>query len=142
MQLFITEYTKKDNTIVIANSDLLSQLRKVLRANIGDTLWIQSSENEAKKTRYEVRITAWDNKIVECTFVSEQTHETPSRKTNMIIAMPNKWDKAELIAQKLSECAIDEIIFRPSERSIIRERNPKKAERLHKIIKEAVEQSR
>ena len=60
----------------------------------------------------------------------------------MIIAMPNKWDKAELIVQKLAECGLSQIVFWPSERSIIRERNPKKSERLDKIIKEAVEQSR
>ena len=60
----------------------------------------------------------------------------------MIVAMPNKWDKAELIVQKMSEIGIDKIIFWPSERSIIKERNSKKEERLQKIIKEAVEQSR
>ena len=60
----------------------------------------------------------------------------------MIVSMPNKWEKAELIVQKLSEIGIDKIIFWPSERSIIKERNGKKEERLQKIIKEAVEQSR
>lgn len=56
--------------------------------------------------------------------------------------MPNKWEKAELIIQKLSEIGIDKIIFWPSERSVIKERNSKKEERLQKIIREAVEQSR
>ena len=65
MQLFVIEYTKKDKNIVIADIELLSQLRKVLRANIGDTIWIQSPENEQTKTRYEVRIDRWDNKQVE-----------------------------------------------------------------------------
>jgi len=37
---------------------------------------------------------------------------------------------------------LDQIIFWPSERSVIKERNSKKEERLAKIIKEAVEQSR
>lgn len=60
----------------------------------------------------------------------------------MIIAMPNKRDKIELIVQKLSECGLDQIIFWPSERSIIRDRNHKKEQRLHKITKEATEQSR
>ena len=60
----------------------------------------------------------------------------------MISAMPNKRDKIELIVQKLTECGLDQIVFWPSERSIIREWNPKKEERLHKIIKEALEQSR
>jgi RsmE family RNA methyltransferase len=65
-----------------------------------------------------------------------------NEQRNMIVAMPNKWDKVELIIQKLTECSLDQIVFWPSERSIIRERNPKKEERLQKIIKEAVEQSR
>lgn len=65
MQLFVTNYTKKDKHITVADTDLLLQLRKVLRANIGDTLWIQSPEYESKKIRYEVRIDRWDNKIVE-----------------------------------------------------------------------------
>jgi len=40
MQLFVTEYKKKDATIVITDSDLLSQLKKVLRASIGDIIRI------------------------------------------------------------------------------------------------------
>ena len=56
--------------------------------------------------------------------------------------MPNKREKAELIAQKLTEIGVKNIYFRVSEHSIIRQRNEKKAERLHKISHEAVEQSR
>ena len=142
MQLFVTEYKKKEKTIVITDSDLLLQLRKVLRASIGDSIRIQSPENESKKIRYEVRIDGRDNKMVEWTIVSEQIQNTANEKRSMIIAMPNKWDKIELIVQKLTECSLDQIIFWPSERSVIREWNPKKEERLQKIIKEAVEQSR
>ncbi|MFA7298437.1 MAG: RsmE family RNA methyltransferase [Candidatus Absconditabacterales bacterium] len=142
MQLFVTEYIKKENIIVINDIDLLSQLRKVLRASIGDIIWIQNSQNENKKTRYEIRIEVWDNKILEGTIVSEQIHNITNQKRSMIIAMPNKRDKAELIVQKLTECGLDQIIFWPSERSILKEWNPNKEGRLQKIIKEAVEQSR
>jgi len=65
MQLFVTDYQKQLTTVTISNPDLLSQVRKVLRANIGDSIWIQSPENEHTKTRYEVRIDRWDNKQVE-----------------------------------------------------------------------------
>ena len=68
-------------------------------------------------------------------------HESINEKKSMIIAMPNKRDKVELMVQKLTECGLDQIIFWPSERSVLRERNSKKEERLNKIIKEAVEQS-
>lgn len=142
MQLFVTEYKKNNKSIVISDTELLLQLRKVLRASIGDIIRIQSPENEDKKTRYELRIEVWDNKMVEGTIVSEQMHDVSESKKSMIIAMPNKWDKIELIVQKLTECGVDQILFWPSERSVIKDRNPKKEERLHKIIKEAVEQSR
>jgi RsmE family RNA methyltransferase len=64
-------------------------------------------------------------------------------KISMLIAMPNKREKAELIVQKLSEIGIDQLRFRAAERSVLkRESFLKKAERLRKIAKEAVEQSR
>lgn len=75
MQLFVTEYKKKDTYITLTDSDLLSQLRKVLRARIGDIIWIQNTENEIKKTRYEIRITRWDNKTIDGTIISEQIHQ-------------------------------------------------------------------
>ena len=65
MQLFITKYTKKNTSIIVTDIDLLSQLRKVLRTSIGDVVWIQNPENEDKKTRYEIRIDIWDNKMFE-----------------------------------------------------------------------------
>ena len=142
MQLFVTEYTKKENIIIIANIELLSQVRKVLRASIGDRIRIQSPHLENHKTRYEVRIEVWDNKTLEGTIVSQQDYVISDEKRSMIISMPNKWDKIELIVQKLTECGLGQIIFWPSERSVIKEWNTKKEERLHKIIKEAVEQSR
>ncbi|HCB51694.1 TPA: hypothetical protein DEP21_03930 [Patescibacteria group bacterium] len=59
-----------------------------------------------------------------------------------MVAMSNKWDKIELITQKLTEIGIAKILFRPGERSVIKERNKNKAIRLQKIVKEATEQSR
>lgn len=142
MQLFITEYSKKNDTIIVNDTELLAQLRKVLRARIGDHIWIQSPGDEETKTRYEITITLWDNKMFEGTIVHEQQYTLSNGEKTMLVAMPNKRDKVELIVQKLTECGLDQIIFWPSERSIIRVWNQKKEERLQKIIKEAVEQSR
>lgn len=64
MQLFLTEYEKKDDTVTVENADLLSQLRKVLRASIGDIIRIQSPTNEKTKTRYELRIEFRDDKTL------------------------------------------------------------------------------
>ena len=60
----------------------------------------------------------------------------------MLIAMPNKREKAELIVQKLTEIGVQNIYFWSSERSVIRQWNEKKSERLDKISHEALEQSR
>ena len=71
-----------------------------------------------------------------------QTKDVSNKNIWIVVAMPNKWSKAELIVQKLSEIWVDEIYFRPSERSVLKDWNNKKWERLQKISQEAVEQSR
>ncbi len=62
--------------------------------------------------------------------------------TTLFIAMPNKREKAELMVQKLTEIGIKKILFRPAERSVIKSWNDNKYQRLLRIAKEAVEQSR
>ena len=65
MQLFITEYTKKNDILIINNVEILSQVRKVLRAKIGDIIRVQNILNKENKTRYELRIERWDDKHIE-----------------------------------------------------------------------------
>jgi RsmE family RNA methyltransferase len=101
--------------------ELLSQLRKVLRANIGDTIFVQPKDGEI--TRYEVKITNRTDKDLEGEIISEHFLESGELSTaTLLIAMPNKREKAELIVQKLSEIGINEILFRPAERSVIKQR--------------------
>lgn len=126
---------------MITNPEILSQVRKVLRAKIGDSIRVQDPTNKVQKIRYEVQMQSRNDKDILWKILSEHIHELTPKQTRMIVAMPNKWEKAELIAQKLSEIGISEIIFWPSERSVIKTWSDKKEERLQKIIKEAVEQS-
>lgn len=142
MQLFVTDYTKHTDTIEICNLDVLSQLRKVLRAKIGDIFWVQSPVPSDSCIRYEVQLQQRNDKMMQCTILSEQSHTAQTLVSTMLVAMPNKWEKVELIVQKLSEIGISQIVFWPSERSVLRQRNDTKAQRMHKIIKEAIEQSR
>lgn len=60
----------------------------------------------------------------------------------MLIALPNKQEKLELIVQKLSEIGVDEIFLWASERSVLKSLNPNKFQRLQKIMLEATEQAR
>lgn len=145
MQLFHIDsnniHIKWNNIEIFSVPGLISQLRKVLRIKKWDKICIQYSENN-KTSRYELSVRDWTDKDLTGEIISNQDFPFPKRNVSMLIAMPNKREKAELITQKLTEIWVQNIYFRASEHSIIRQRNEKKAERLIKISHEAVEQSR
>jgi RsmE family RNA methyltransferase len=140
MQLFISDFEKKSDTIIISDLEIIPQIRKVLRMKIWDVFFIQNPNPPI--VRYYVEISDRNDKWISWKIQDEKIYDTSEAKKTMIIAMPNKREKAELIAQKLTEIWIENIVFRPTERSVIKDRNEKKAERIFKISKEAVEQSR
>ncbi len=145
MQLFHVDSNKVrikwNNLELFSVSELLSQLRKVLRIKKWDKIWIQFSDSKWT-TRYELSIQDWTDKDLSGEIISSQIFSFPEKNISMLIAMPNKREKAELIVQKLTEIWIQNINFRVSEHSVIRQWNEKKAERLDKISREATEQSR
>lgn len=136
MQLFITNFKINWDTIDIENSEILDQIRKVLRMKIWDSIFVQN-----ENIRYEVEITDRNDKSFSGKIKNKIKFNWNKDQNWIAIAMSNKRDKIELLVQKISEVWIKNIYFRPSERSIIRERNNKKDERLKKIAKEAIEQS-
>lgn len=137
MQLFITDFEKKWEIIKITNTEIISQIRKVLRMKAWDIFFVQK-ENK----RYKLQISDRDDKNIFWNIIGTTEYSEPIDNICIAVAMSNKREKMETIVQKLSEIWIKHIYFRSSERSIIRERNDKKLERLYKIAKEAVEQSR
>lgn len=143
MQLFLLDHIDlKWNDIIIDHPEIWQQAKKVLRLWSGDKIFVQRQAENQQSVRYEVEVTALKDFKLFGTVVATTQSNANDKQIMMIIAMPNKREKAELIAQKLTEIGVNEIIFRPSERSIIREWNEKKAIRLEKIMKEALEQSR
>ena len=145
MQLFHIDsdkiHIKWNNLEVFPVPELISQLRKVLRIQKWDKICVQYSEKD-KTTRFELSILDWTGKNLEAEIISSNDFELDENNVSMLIAMPNKREKAELIVQKLTEIWVQNIYFWVSEHSIIRQWNEKKAERLDKISREAVEQSR
>ena len=145
MQLFHIDSDKVrikwDNIEIFSVPGLVSQLRKVLRIKRWDKICIQYSDNKWT-VRHKLSIKDWTDKNLTAEIISSQTFSFSERNVSMFIAMSNKREKAELIVQKLTEIWVQNIYFRVSEHSIIRQRNEKKAERLEKISHEAVEQSR
>ena len=72
----------------------------------------------------------------------EEQFEASDRRTYLAVALPNKFEKMELIVQKCTEIGISDLIFFPSKHSVLKEISPAKMQRLEKISLEAVEQSR
>ena len=144
MQLFHIDadkvHVKWNNIELFSVQDLLSQLRKVLRIKKWDKICIQFYDDKWT-TRYVLLIQNWTDKDLTGEIISSQTFSFPEKNVSMLIAMPNKREKAELIVQKLTEIWVHNIYFWVSEHSIIRQWNEKKADRLDKISREAVEQS-
>jgi len=145
MQLFHIDadkvHVKWNNIELFSVPELLSQLHKVLRIKKWDKICVQYSSKEWT-TRYELSIQDWTDKDLTGEIISNQIFSFSEKNVSMLIAMPNKREKAELIVQKLTEIWVQNIYFWVSEHSIIRQRNNKKSERLKKISHEAVEQSR
>jgi 16S rRNA (uracil1498-N3)-methyltransferase len=105
--------------------------------NIGDIFFVQNSSSE----RYKVRIDDRDKNSMRAVIMQEIDNPGKKSPISLAVAMPNKRDKAELIAQKLTEIGIHSLVFWSAERSVIKKPNPKKMERIYKIVKEATEQS-
>ncbi len=140
MQLFHEGHTTQNNILTISNPDTVAQCRKVLRLKAGDLIHVQSTKANTT-IRHLVKISSLGETLTG-EIIETKSQTRSNNYTQIIVAMPNKQDKLELIAQKLTEIGVDEIIFRPAERSIVKEWNKNKEQRLLSIIKEALEQSR
>lgn len=106
---------------------------------LGDSICIQDGPSASE--RYTVRVESRDDKKMHTAIVQRDMCSYPLSSVRMLVAMPNRWDKAELIVQKLSEIGVQSIGFWPAHRSVIKQDNVAKMERLAKIAQEATEQS-
>ena len=141
MQLFIcSDFQKKGTHIIIKNNwELLHQFRKVLRAQVGYEFFLQAPNPEH---RYHLGLQNYTDTEIQAAVIESISAPIKNKKVWMLIALPNKPEKLELIVQKLTEIGIDEIFLWASERSVVTSLNSNKEQRLLKIIQEAAEQSR
>ena len=139
MQLFFHEniQTNWDQLKLKEASEIIRQLRKVLRASAGYLFYVQNGDK-----RREVELVNRTDREINAKIIKEQSKPHLSLPAAMLIALPNKQDKLELIVQKLTEIWIQRIILRLAERSVVKSFSTNKHERLQKIMQEALEQSR
>lgn len=139
MQLFFHENIEsKGETLKIEEApEIIRQLRKVLRASAGYIFCVQNRDK-----RREVELINWTDKEINAKILNTQIKPQSEDSPAMLIALPNKQDKLELIIQKLTEIWITRIVLRSAERSVVKSFSANKQERLQKIMQEALEQSR
>lgn len=143
MQLFLTdEFQIKDNKVIITEKRIVDQLRKVLRAKAGYIFYLQNkTDKNWIINRYKIETTKITDKVEWKILEKEENNINNFIKKWVITAILNKFDKMELIVQKLTEIWIYYIWFVPTTRSIFKNIKEKKLERFHKIALEAAEQS-
>lgn len=141
MQLFITDFMLSWNDIVIFEPRIVNQLSKVLRAKVGYLFELQRNIDQIP-IRYKLKLISINKKEVHAEIVEKRSPERFLRKVWFYVPILNKFDKMELIVQKLSEIWVYEIVFYKASRSIVKVISDNKLDRLIKISIEAVEQSK
>jgi len=143
MQLFITDDFKilKNNSIEVWEKRVVDQLRKVLRAKQGYNFFLQN-KTWYKIIRYSVQVEKITDKVLWNIVSTEEKNIDIDTQKWVIVGILNKFDKMELLVQKLTEIGIDNIYFVPMERSVFKQIKDNKLERFFKISLEATEQSR
>ncbi len=138
MQLFISSVNIRQGLhIRILEDRIIFQCTKVLRYNVGDRFYLQDANR-----RYELVIISMTKQFLETEILQEMNIYHTTTTLAMLVALPNKREKAELIVQKLAEIWVDRIFFRPAKKSQLRDMPEKKKQRLEIIALEASEQSR
>ena len=137
-QLFIIEGNIDWAIYKIIDSSIHHQITRVLRMQTGDFLFLQE---RAWTKRVKVCIVHIDQKSITTELVTTESAPISLKQVTLYIALPNRFDKLEVIVQKLSEIWVYRCVFWPARKSILRELPQKKYERLTVIAREAIEQS-
>ena len=137
MQLFITAFHREDEKIIIFEERVIYQLTKVLRAKKWDQIAVQWDQK-----RVVCEIFSLEKAKIETKALYEEEKTVEIWGKYLAIALPNKFEKIELIVQKCTEIGVEHLIFFPAKHSVLKEISASKMERLEKISLEAVEQSR
>lgn len=137
MQLFITEqFVLQRDTIIVEEHRIIHQCNHVLRLQRDASIQIQNST-----TRYTVIVQEINKKHIIWRVKDRYTLTSKNTSITIGIAYPNRWTKAELIIQKLTEIGVSRIVFIPFERSLKRTPSTQKQKRFDTIMIEASEQS-
>lgn len=155
MQLFITPFAKSNSEkrniwdeIFLYEERVVDQVKRVLRGKNGMQFFMQHPCYAATlltkgevQYRYLVELLDIQKKSLVCKIVKITEHKKYKNNHKLCVALPNKFEKAELIVQKATELGLQHLYFFSSEHSQLHEISENKMQRLGKIAWEATEQS-
>lgn len=120
--------------------EIFSQLTKVLRARNGDGIIIQTTPVQPPFFQYEFIIEELRGKELVAALTTKSPNENElSYELNLLLCLPNRPDKLDMILQKAVELGASKITLLEAEFSQFKHQI--KAKRSNKIMQEAAEQS-
>ena len=109
MQLFLTPYLQNNSLISITEPRVIEQLTRVLRTKIGDHIMVQlpiavaTCDAGVQIQRHTCIISLLTKSCIEATITETQSHIYQPQRSTLAVAMTNKFEKVELVAQKATE---------------------------------------
>lgn len=129
---FFYDFEINDDVVVIKDSEIINQIKNVLKININEKISLFFNNKEIVCVVEKI-----DRKNIVCKFLEEVKIKVKNRKVILYCSILKK-DNFEFVIQKACEVGVDEVVPIITERTI---KNNLNLERLNKISKEACEQS-
>jgi 16S rRNA (uracil1498-N3)-methyltransferase len=136
-RFFLNTKIEDPQNIVISDRDIIKKITKVLRLNIGDSLFLFDNTGE----EYEVVINELKDKNFFCRLIKRMEIDRELPIEIVLYQSLLKKDKFEWVCQKVTEIGIKKIVPIVAEFCVVNELNQNKVKRYQKIIEEATIQS-
>ena len=134
-RFYIPQLNASQQKIILKDSDILHQIKNVLRLKPGDKLAVFSQTHDIELAILDIN----DNFIAAKKIKSSKKNTQPKATVNLYQSLLKK-DKFEWVIQKATELGVSKIVPIITEHSIVREISDNKARRYEKIAIEATEQ--
>ena len=136
-RFFLPTTIEDPQNIVISDKAIIKKITKVLRLNIGDSLFLFDNIGE----EYEVAINEFKDKKIFCRLIRRMEIDRELPVEIVLYQSLLKKDKSEWVCQKVTEIGIKKIVPVVTEFCVVNELNQNKIKRYKKIIEEATIQS-
>ncbi|MCX6745596.1 MAG: RsmE family RNA methyltransferase [Candidatus Parcubacteria bacterium] len=136
-RFFLSTTIEDPQNIVIFDKAIIKKITKVLRLNVGDSLFLFDNTGE----EYEVAISEFKDKKFFCRLIRRMEIDRELPIEIVLYQSLLKKDKFEWVCQKVTEIGIKKIVPIITEFCVVNELNQNKISRYKKIIEEAMIQS-